>query len=110
VLLFDQYFKVDVAPHFLTPYNQHHITIKNKTRRIDIKGPANRVIEDWMASIKKVQTDSPWMKRHRFLSFAPIRNDAKVKWFVDGHGTIYLLNHNKVYILGVADPMFVRLL
>ncbi|CAO3693092.1 unnamed protein product [Umbelopsis ramanniana] len=85
VLLFDQYFKVDHAAHFLTPYNQHHITIRNKTRRIDIKGPANRVIEDWMASIKKVQTDSPWMKRHRFLSFAPIRNDAKVKWFVDGH-------------------------
>ncbi|KAG2180333.1 hypothetical protein INT44_003335, partial [Umbelopsis vinacea] len=85
VLLFDQYFKVEAAPHFLTPYNQHHIIIQNKNRRIDIKGPANRVIEDWMASIKKVQTDSPWMKRHRFLSFAPIRNDAKVKWFVDGH-------------------------
>lgn len=88
VLLFDQYFKVNVSSHFLAPYNQHHITISNSTRRVDIKGPANRVIEDWMTSIKKVQSDSPWVKHHRFGSFAPIRSNAKVKWFVDGHGKI----------------------
>lgn len=55
-----------------------------------------------MASIKKVQTDSPWMKRHRFLSFAPIRNDAKVKWFVDGHGMYDTSDHNKV-LCALAD-------
>lgn len=86
VLLFDQHFKVNRSSHFLAPYNQHHITLNNGSRRIDIKGPANRVIEDWMASIKKVQSDSPWVKHHRFGSFAPIRHNAKVKWFVDGHG------------------------
>lgn len=86
VLLFDRHFKADSSSHFLTPYNQHHITIQNGSRKIDIKGPATRVIEDWMASIKRVQNESPWVKHHRYDSFAPIRHNAKAKWFVDGHG------------------------
>ncbi|KAG2183771.1 hypothetical protein INT43_006782 [Umbelopsis isabellina] len=85
VLLFDRHFKANASSHFLTPYNQHHITIQNGSRKIDIKGPATRVIEDWMASIKRVQNESPWVKHHRYDSFAPIRSNAKAKWFVDGH-------------------------
>ena len=31
-----------------------------------------------------VKKASPWVKQHRFDSYAPIRENAKVKWYVDG--------------------------
>ncbi|RIA88545.1 hypothetical protein C1645_725863 [Glomus cerebriforme] len=37
-----------------------------------------------MESIHKVKVSSPWVRQHRFNSYAPIREDAKVKWYVDG--------------------------
>lgn len=87
VFLFDKTFLVTrTSPHFLTPGSHHHLTIQNKYRRIDMKGPSNRTIDDWMESLKLVQENSPWLRVHRFDSFAPVREQTKVKWYVDGKG------------------------
>ncbi|KAI8372984.1 uncharacterized protein BYT42DRAFT_54298 [Radiomyces spectabilis] len=83
VFILDKNFTVtDRTPGLLGKYH-HHIRLANKFRRIEIKG-SKRQVEEWMEGILKVQQESPWCKNHRFGSFAPIRNHAKVKWFVDG--------------------------
>ncbi|KAI9309557.1 hypothetical protein BJ944DRAFT_154121 [Cunninghamella echinulata] len=83
VLLFGKSFQVSKSPPGILKRYHHHITLSNQFRRIEIKG-SKREVEEWLESIKKVQENSPWVKNHRFGSFAPIRYDSKVKWFVDG--------------------------
>ncbi|SAL97159.1 hypothetical protein [Absidia glauca] len=85
VLLFDRHVKIDRGHGSFSPYHQTHITISNSTRRIEIKGPTNRHVEEWMECLDTIKSKSPWIRNHRFGSFAPIRPNAKVKWFVDGH-------------------------
>jgi hypothetical protein len=85
-LLFDRHLKIDRGHGSFSPYHQTHITISNSTRRIEIKGPTNRHVEEWMECLDTIKNQSPWIRNHRFGSFAPIRQNAKVKWFVDGHG------------------------
>lgn len=72
-------------PGLFSGYHDH-ITMENNFRRFTIRG-SKRQVGEWMESIKKVQQESPWVKNHRFGSFAPIRHHAKVKWFIDGEGT-----------------------
>ncbi|CAG8579400.1 13442_t:CDS:10, partial [Racocetra fulgida] len=60
-----------------------HIEIKNSSRRIEIKTDSY-VLKDFMNSIETIQNASPWVKQHQHDSFAPIRENAKVKWYVDG--------------------------
>jgi hypothetical protein len=67
-------------------YHHHHIQLMNRFRKVEIKASSNRAVEDWLEQIRKVQSESPWVQNHRFGSFAPIRNNARVKWFVDGQG------------------------
>ncbi|KAI8381067.1 uncharacterized protein BYT42DRAFT_604106 [Radiomyces spectabilis] len=84
VLLFDSHFKFKRGHSAFAPYQASHITLCNSSRRIEIKGPTNRHIEDWVHSLRKIEKESPWVANHRFGSYAPIRENAKVKWFVDG--------------------------
>lgn len=81
VLLLDNTFTVKLSEPGL--FRSHHMTLSTRYREIEIKG-SQREVEEWMESIEKVKQDSPWIKKHRFGSFAPIRHNAKVKWFVDG--------------------------
>ncbi|KAI8081741.1 uncharacterized protein BX664DRAFT_268261, partial [Halteromyces radiatus] len=85
VLLFDRHLKIHRGHGTFAPYHQTHITISNSTRRIEIKGPTNKQIEEWMECLETIQNQSPWVRNHRFGSFAPIRQNCKVKWFVDSH-------------------------
>jgi hypothetical protein len=93
VLLLDKSFTVMAGGgSWLGKYHSHHIRLFNRFRRVEIKATSNRVVEEWMNQIKKVQTESPWVQNHRFGSFAPIRNKARVKWFVDGQGKgVYMM-------------------
>ena len=85
VLMLDKSFAVsNRTPGIFGKYH-NHITLENRFRRITIKG-SKRQVDEWMESIKKVQQESPWVKNHRFGSFAPIRHHAKVKYFIDGEG------------------------
>ncbi|KAI9490490.1 hypothetical protein BDB00DRAFT_837407 [Zychaea mexicana] len=81
VLLLDNTFQVRVTqPSYIGSY---HMTLSTLYREIEIKG-SRREVDEWMDSIERVKKDSPWVKNHRFSSFAPVRHKAKVKWFVDG--------------------------
>lgn len=82
VVMFDKSFHViNGKPGVFGKYH-HHITIENRFRRIEMKG-GRREIEEWRSDIQQVLNSSPWIKNHRFGSFAPIRQHAKLRWFVD---------------------------
>ncbi|KAI8066534.1 hypothetical protein BC940DRAFT_302391 [Gongronella butleri] len=85
VLLFDRHLTIERSHGTFSPYHQTHIVISNSTRRIEIKGPTSRHIDEWTECFETVKKQSPWISNHRYMSFAPIRQNAKVKWFVDGH-------------------------
>ncbi|KAI9471840.1 MAG: hypothetical protein EXX96DRAFT_581892 [Benjaminiella poitrasii] len=86
VLLFDKYLKVTRSQSsFVGSIHQTHFILSNATRRIEIKAPTSKHIEEWIENLEKVQMESPWIMNHRFGSYAPIRENAKAKWFIDGH-------------------------
>lgn len=85
VLLFDKNFKVTRTQSTFGSIHQTHFIISNSARRIEVKGPTSRHIDEWIESLNKIQKESPWIMNHRFGSYSPIRENAKAKWFVDGH-------------------------
>ncbi|KAG0289653.1 Phospholipase D1, partial [Dissophora globulifera] len=83
VFIFDQTFFVQQREHHLG-LNMHHIEIGNSHRVIEIKGEHNREMIEWMDYFTRMKTSSPWVISHRFGSFAPEREEAKVRYYVDG--------------------------
>lgn len=81
VLLFDNGLKIDIQEPRVY-LGSYHISISNESRKIEIKG-TKREVDQWLESMEKVRNESPWVQNHRFGSFAPVRANAKVKWFVD---------------------------
>ncbi|KAI9280713.1 hypothetical protein BY458DRAFT_430498 [Sporodiniella umbellata] len=81
ILLFDSSLKFEVREPRVY-LGSYHIKIRNQSREIEIKG-TKREVDQWVQSIQKVKNESPWVRHNRFGSFAPIRHNAKVKWFVD---------------------------
>jgi hypothetical protein len=68
-----------------------HVDIENSSRRIEMKGDA-RTLSEFLESIEKVKRSSPWVRQHRFDSYAPIRENAKVKWYVDGKNYFFAVS------------------
>ncbi|KAF9126269.1 hypothetical protein BGW39_006741 [Mortierella sp. 14UC] len=103
VFIFDQNFYVRAKEHVLG-LNQHHIEIGNSFRKIEIKGDRNREMVEWLEFFQKMQNHSPWVKSHRFGSFAPEREDAKVRYYVDGKDYFHAVSDailaakNEIYI------------
>ncbi|KAF9932766.1 hypothetical protein BGZ67_004583 [Mortierella alpina] len=83
VFIFDQDFFFRHKEHALG-LNMHHIEIGDKHRKIELKGDHNRDMLEWMDHFQKMSQSSPWVFKHRFGSFAPQREDAKVRYYVDG--------------------------
>ncbi|KAL0081875.1 hypothetical protein J3Q64DRAFT_1643019, partial [Phycomyces blakesleeanus] len=84
VFLFDNTFKVSRVTKKFAAYHQNsRIRISNSSRSIELKCPTTRVCDEWMENLVKVQKESTWVTNHRFKSFAPPRNLAKAKWFID---------------------------
>ncbi|KAG1441699.1 hypothetical protein G6F56_011365 [Rhizopus delemar] len=103
VFMFDKSLVVQTkTPGLLGKYH-HHISLGNQFRRIEIKG-SRREVEDWRESIQRVLDNSPWIKNHRFGSFAPIRHNAKINFFIDAEdhfnavGDAMLSAKSEIYI------------
>ncbi|KAG1225117.1 hypothetical protein G6F35_003596 [Rhizopus arrhizus] len=103
VFLFDKSLMVQTKKPGLFGKYHNHITLENHFRRIEIKG-SRREVEEWRESIQRVLDNSPWIKNHRFGSFAPVRHDAKVNWFIDAEdhfnavGEAILSAKSEIYI------------
>ncbi|KAG0058912.1 hypothetical protein BGZ90_004703 [Linnemannia elongata] len=103
VFIFDQNFYVVAKEHVLG-LNQHHIEIGNSYRKIEIKGDRNREMVEWLEYFQKMQNHSPWVKGHRFGSFAPEREDAKVRYYVDGKDYFHAVSDA---ILAAKDEIYI---
>ncbi|CAO3693385.1 hypothetical protein G6F70_003782 [Rhizopus microsporus] len=103
VFLFDKSLLVQTKRPGIFGKYHHHIALENKFRRIEIKG-SRREVEEWRESIQRVLDNSPWIKNHRFGSFAPIRHNSKVNWFIDAEdhfnavGEAILSAKSEIYI------------
>ncbi|KAI9280408.1 hypothetical protein BY458DRAFT_500604 [Sporodiniella umbellata] len=103
VFMFDKSLVVQTKKPGLLGKYHHHIRLGNQFRRIEIKG-SRREVEDWRESIQRVLDNSPWIKNHRFGSFAPIRHHAKINFFIDAEdhfnavGDAMLSAKSEIYI------------
>ncbi|KAF9902851.1 hypothetical protein BX616_001791, partial [Lobosporangium transversale] len=103
VFIFDQNFYVKHKEQVLG-LNLHHIEIGNMHRKVEMKGGYNREMIEWVDHIKKMEQASPWVKNHRFDSFAPEREDAKIRYYVDGKDYFHAVSDailaakNEIYI------------
>ncbi|KAI9311735.1 hypothetical protein BX666DRAFT_2143485 [Dichotomocladium elegans] len=82
IFFFDTSYKLEERKSFRI--HDTHLIISNHSRKIEFKIPG-KLAEEWHENFRKIQYESPWTYRNRYLSFAPIRKNAKAKWFVDGH-------------------------
>ncbi|KAJ1848854.1 hypothetical protein LPJ73_003868, partial [Coemansia sp. RSA 2703] len=86
---FDIKYRKKTGHNPLFPYR---ITISNQYRRIQLRSDSERVINEWRQSIEDMKKNSAWAEPHRFDSFAPIRNNSRVIWFVDGDDYFYAVS------------------
>ncbi|KAG0353067.1 hypothetical protein BGZ54_002423, partial [Gamsiella multidivaricata] len=103
VFIFDQTFFVQHKEQHMG-LNMHHIEVGNRHRRIEIKGDHNREMREWMDHFNMMKQSSPWVTSHRFGSFAPQREDVKVRYYVDGKNYFHAISDailaakNEIYI------------
>ncbi|KAJ2747311.1 hypothetical protein GGI20_000646 [Coemansia sp. BCRC 34301] len=86
---FDITYRKKTGHNPLFPYR---ITVSNQYRRIQLRSDSERVINEWRHSITEMKTSSAWAVPHRFASFAPIRDQSRVIWFVDGDDYFYAVS------------------
>ncbi|KAG0020131.1 hypothetical protein BGZ80_004721 [Entomortierella chlamydospora] len=103
VFIFDQSFYVKHKENILG-FNMHHIEIGDSRRKIEMKGEHNREMVEWMEFFHKMQQSSPWVKTHRYGSFAPEREDAKVRYYVDGKDYFHAVSDA---ILAAKDEIYI---
>ncbi|KAJ1921211.1 hypothetical protein H4219_000810 [Mycoemilia scoparia] len=86
VLLADSQFKMTYKKKKLTghPLHSYRITLSTANRVVQLRSDSERSIKEWKRSIEMMTASSKWTKPHRFDSFAPIRQNSRVMWFVDG--------------------------
>ncbi|KAJ2304879.1 hypothetical protein IWW54_005262, partial [Coemansia sp. RSA 2705] len=86
---FDIKFRKKTGHNPLFPYR---LTVSNQYRRIQLRSDSERVITEWRDSIMQMKASSAWAVPHRFASFAPIRDDSRMIWFVDGDDYFYAVS------------------
>ena len=71
----------------------HFFTITNEERTFKLGSNSHRKMLQFIQSIQKMMTATPWSKKNRFDSFAPVRQNVQCQWLVDGVYThhIYLI-------------------
>lgn len=64
---------------------QHHrLKLRNSERKLKLLARNERMVMQFEASIQQMIRDSPWSKKNRFDSFAPVRQNVFAQWLVDG--------------------------
>ena len=64
---------------------RHHlIKLNNSERKLKLLVQHERQLDQWYSSINQMIDSSPWSKKNRFDSFAPVRTNVFAQWLVDG--------------------------
>lgn len=85
---------------------QHHqFKMKNSERRINLVAKNERQLDQFVTSIEQMRDDTPWAKKHRFGSFAPVRTNVAAQWLVDGRD--YFWNVSRA-IYNAKDVIYIH--
>ncbi|AJS49938.1 Spo14p [Saccharomyces cerevisiae YJM1401] len=68
------------------------LTLENSERKLKIICKSESSLKQWMSSIIKMSTSTPWSKPNRFGSFAPVRTNSFCKFLVDGRDYFWSLS------------------
>ncbi|EHN01435.1 Spo14p [Saccharomyces cerevisiae x Saccharomyces kudriavzevii VIN7] len=68
------------------------LTLENSERKLKIICKSENSLKQWMSSIIKMSTSTPWSKPNRFGSFAPVRTNSFCKFLVDGRDYFWSLS------------------
>lgn len=75
------------------PYVTHHkFTVCNAERKLKLEARTEREMEQFLLSLKWAAQNNVFGKPNRFDSFAPIRRNARLQWFVDGRDYYWQLS------------------
>jgi phospholipase D1/2 len=69
----------------------HFFTICNAERTFRLASESDRKMKQFVESIQMMKEITPWSKKHRFDSFAPVRYDVQCQWLVDGVSSLGIL-------------------
>jgi phospholipase D1/2 len=68
----------------------HFFTVSNGERTFKLGSESDRKMMQFIQSIQTMREITPWSKKHRFDSFAPIRQNVQCQWLVDGVCLLYV--------------------
>ncbi|KAG5456803.1 MAG: hypothetical protein BJ554DRAFT_3348, partial [Olpidium bornovanus] len=83
VFLCDRFFAVACIQQHHDPIPRHRITVSSRTEQLEFACDSERNMLEWKEHFTKLK-ENLWSKEHRWGSFAPVRDDSFVRWFVDG--------------------------
>ncbi|CAR28854.1 ZYRO0F13486p [Zygosaccharomyces rouxii] len=68
------------------------ITLENSERKLQMICKSEASLRQWTSSIKLMTKLTPWSKKHRFDSFAPVRKNVFMKYLIDGRDYFWALS------------------
>ncbi|EXJ89749.1 phospholipase D [Capronia epimyces CBS 606.96] len=72
---------------------QHHrLKLANSERRLKLLARNERQLHQFEESIRLTIQSSPWAKKNRFDSFAPVRPNCFAQWLVDGRDHMWVVS------------------
>ena len=108
VFLFDSDFKIQFSKHRLqdqkakelaqnakesAKHPQHHrLKLQNSERKWKLLARNERQLHQFEESILSMIEISPWVKKNRYDSFAPVRPNCFAQWLVDGRDHMWLVS------------------
>lgn len=85
VLLFDQHLKVEIenegSNNLLKPFR---LTIRNGSKVLEVRPENNTQMSYWIKQLTTKTLSCPWARSHRFNAFAPVRENCRLDWLIDG--------------------------
>ena len=108
VFLFDSDFEIQFSKHRLqdrkakelaqnvaenAAHPQHHrLKLQNSERKLKLLARNERQLHQFEESILSMIEISPWVKKNRYDSFAPVRPNCFAQWLVDGRDHMWLVS------------------
>jgi phospholipase D1/2 len=72
---------------------QHHrLKLVNSERKLKLLARGERQLHQFEESIRLTIETSPWVKKNRFDSFAPVRPNCFAQWLVDGRDYMWVVS------------------
>ncbi|XP_013417793.1 phospholipase D1 isoform X3 [Lingula anatina] len=92
VMLIDDEF--DVGYGLIDTGIHHGLIVSNLTRRLMLKCKTHNKAKEWYDAVSDVikTTADDFTTENRYLSYAPVREDAFANWFVDGDSYFYAVS------------------